>query len=260
MKAAMQPGTKSRMLARRLCVSQPGRSYADGMSSATIEGVLHRSDELDASVWGALPDPYSAAISSPRHDSSLTATLMAIEHARAFRLLVAKGMTTTAIGVARMQFEALCRAMWLLYAATDDEVKVATAALTLEAEKGAKSLPMAAKMVDALDGKAPPGMHAMMSSYKEAMLKGLHSFVHAGLHPLHRHVRGYPETLLLQVAVNCNGVLVMTGAFLSILAGSQSSMHRMNGLQRTFSDCLPELLAPNTQGASNRAKASDPGE
>lgn len=166
-------------------------------------------------------------------------------------------MATTAIGVARMQFEALCRAMWLLYAALDAEVAVATALLTPEAEKEAKNLPVATKMVDALKGKAPPGVHEMMSSYRDAMLKGLHSFVHAGLHPLRRHVEGYPEPLLVQIVANCNGVFVMTGAFLAILAGSQPSMRAISGLQRTFADCLPDLLPAPPQASSDAASASE---
>lgn len=212
--------------------------------SDDLKFVLRRSEELDAAVWRALPDPYVPAMSSSRHDASLTATLMAVEHARALRLLVSEGMFTTAIGIARMQFEALCRAMWLLYAASEEEVAIATAALSEQAEKEANSLPMAANMVAALEGKAPAGVHEMMSAYKDAMLKALHSFVHAGLHPLQRHVQGYPEKLLSQIVANCNGLYVATGAFLSILAGSQTSMRAMSGLQRTFADCLPELVPP----------------
>lgn len=65
---------------------KPG--YAAAMSSTTIESILRRSRELDAAVWGALPDPYLPAMSSPRHDASLSASLMAVEHSRAFQLLV----------------------------------------------------------------------------------------------------------------------------------------------------------------------------
>ncbi|MGE4240696.1 DUF6988 family protein [Ramlibacter sp.] len=227
------------------------------MSVNEIQRLLGRSGELDAAVWGELPDPYVPAMSSPRHDASLTATLMAVEHARAFRLLVAEGMFTTAIGVARMQFEALCRAMWLLYAATDKEVAAATAKLSKKAERRAGGLPMAAEMVAALEGKAPHGVHQMMLGYKQAMLKGLHSFVHAGLHPLQRHVEGYPEQLLAEIVRNINGLFVATGAFLAILAGSQPSMRAMNRLQVAFADCLPELVPANAQPSSPTATASE---
>lgn len=226
------------------------------MGEHNVERLLKRCDELDAAVWGELPDPYAPAMSSARHDASLTAALMAVEHARAFRLLVASGLFTTAIGVARMQFEALSRAMWLLYAATDEEVATATAELSTEAEKEANKLPMAARMVDALSGKAPAAMHQMMASYKDTMLKGLHSFVHAGLHPLQRHVHGYPERLLAQIVQNTNGIFVATGAFLAILAGSQASMRAMSRLQLAFADCLPELVPANAQ-TSSAAKASE---
>lgn len=225
--------------------------------STRLERLIRRSAELDVAAWAALPDPYVPAMSSGRHDASLTAALMAVEHARAFRMLSAEGMFTTGIGVARMQFEALARAMWLLYAATDEEVQVATAELSVDAEREANKLPMASKMVDALSGNSPSGMHEMMAAYKEAMLKGLHSFVHAGLHPLQRHVQGYPEKLVVQIVQNTNGIFVTTAAFLAVLAGSQSSMHAIRGLQLNFADCLPELVPSAAQPSSAAPNASE---
>lgn len=231
-----------------------------GMSESKLEAALRRSDELDAALWSVFPDPYVPAVSSPRHDASLTAALMAVEHARATRLLISASMSTTAIGVQRMQFEALARSMWLLYAASEDEVGIATAPLTAKAAKKADDdLPMAAEMVKALKGKTPPGADEMMAAYKAATLKPLHSFVHAGFHPLRRHVEGYPEALLLQIVGNCNGLLTMTGAMLAILAGNQAAMGSLSRLQAQFADCLPELLAasPAPQGPSGSATAAD---
>lgn len=214
-----------------------------GMSETKLEAALRRSDELDAAVWRVFPDPYVPAASSPRHEASLTAALMAVEHARATRLLISESMATTGIGVQRTQFEALTRSMWLLYVASENEVCLATAPLTEKAARKADDLPMVAEMVNSLKGKTPDGAYEMMIAYKTATLKPLHSFVHAGFHPLRRHVEGYPEVLLLQILGNCNALLTMTGAMLAILAGSQAAMGAINRLQVEFADCLPELLA-----------------
>lgn len=214
------------------------------MSETKLEAVLRRSDELDAEVWGIFPDPYAPAISSPRHDASLTAALMSVEHARATRLLISASMFTTGIGVQRMQFEALARSMWLLYAASESEVNIATAPLTVKAaQKADDALPMVADMVKALKGKTPHGADQMMAAYKAATLKPLHSFVHAGFQPLRRHVEGYPEPLLVQILGNCNGLFTMTGAMLAILAGNQAAMGAISRLQAKFADCLPQLLS-----------------
>jgi hypothetical protein len=234
---------------------QPNESALQ-KQSVLLEHLIRRSGDLDAALWARLPDPYVPAMSLRRHQASLVATLMAVEHARASRLLIAEGMFTTGIGVARMQFEALARGMWLLYAATDEEVDVLTANLSVEAEKEANKLPMAAKMVDALDGRTPPGLHETMSAYKGAMLKELHSFVHAGIHPLQRHVKGYPEKLVEQVIRNTNGLFVATAAFLAVLAGSQPSMQAIRQLQESFADCLPELVSTGAQASSSEADSA----
>ena len=224
-------------------------SYARKMTESKLKNSLRRSDELEAALWAVLPDPYAPAVSSPKHDASLTAALMAIEHARATRLLLSAGMATTAIGIQRSQFEALARCMWLLYAATDAEVQKASVPLTLESAKVADGLPMAGDMLKVLKGKAPPGAFEMMAAYKEANLKPLHSFVHAGLHPLRRHLEGYPENLLVQILGNCNGLLTMTCAMLAVLAGNQPAMGAISRLQSQFDDCLPELLAAQSAAA-----------
>ncbi len=169
--------------------------------------------------------------------------MMAVEQGRACRLLFSHGMHTTGIAVTRLQFEALCRSMWLLYAASDEEVRSATAALTVKAAKEANDLPMAAKMIELLAGKAPPMAIQTLTHFKDANLKALHQFVHAGFHPLKRTLDGYPEPLLAGILRNCNGLAVATGAMLAILAGRQDAMGAMARLQTDFADCLPQLAA-----------------
>lgn len=215
------------------------------MRNTTLNDLLGRSEQLHRQVWAALPDPYELADETDRNKVSLAAALIAEEQARACRLLISERMHTTAIAVDRVQFEALCRSLWTLYAASDDEVAVLAGDLTPESERLANKLPMAADMVKKLESSgAPEGVHALMAGYKDAMLKQLHSFLHAGIHPLKRHTTGYPEPLLRQIVANANGLLIATGATLAILAGSAESMRRMNQLQREFADCTPELVAP----------------
>lgn len=215
------------------------------MTNRTLADLLVRSGHLHSEVWSGLPDPYHLAEETDRNRVSLVAALIAEEQARACRLLLSEDMHTTAIAVNRVQFEALCRSLWTLYAASDKDVAVLAGELTPESERLANKLPMAADMVKKLDSSAVPnGVHAIMAGYKEAMLKELHSFLHVGIHPLKRHTAGYPEPLLRQIAANANGLLIATGATLAILAGSRASMRRMNELQREFADCTPELVAP----------------
>jgi hypothetical protein len=214
------------------------------MTNDAMAALLTRSEQLHAEVWAGLPDPYQLFKVTDRNEVALAAALIAEEQARACRLLISERMHTTAIAVNRVQFEALCRSLWTLYAASDEDVAILAGELTPEAERLANKLPMAAYMVKKLESSgAPEGVHALMAGYKDAMLKQLHSFLHAGIHPLKRHTAGYPEPLLRQIVANANGLLIATGATLAILAGSPASMRRMNELQREFADCTPALVA-----------------
>lgn len=58
-----------------------------------------------------------------------------MELQQALRTLFGIGCPTTAMSVLRLQFEALTRAMWMLYAATDLAIQKLTAPLTVESER-----------------------------------------------------------------------------------------------------------------------------
>ena len=57
---------------------------------------------------------------------------IAFEHAESAKILISAGNLTSATGLVRLQYEALVRAMWLLYAASDTAVSKLTSDLTQE--------------------------------------------------------------------------------------------------------------------------------
>lgn len=155
---------------------------------------------------------------------------------------MAEDLPTSAIAVMRLQFEALTRSVWILYAASDAAVEKLTAPLTRTNEKAANKLPMLAEMLTALDGKAPPAALQMLNQFKDITSAALNSFVHGGIHAINRHSEGYPVTLLIQVLRNSNGLLTMTGMMFATLAGDQELMRKMSQIQTPFRECLPDLL------------------
>lgn len=94
--------------------------------------------------------------------------------------------------------EALTRAVWLMYAATDVQVERLTAPLSLQTEASAKNLPMFSKMLEEVAQKAPPQASRMLSHFKEVNWHAMNSYVHSGIHPLRRHAEGYPPQLIHQ--------------------------------------------------------------
>lgn len=176
-----------------------------------------------------------------RYETTMVACGVAMEHATALRLLFEQGCPTTAAAVMRLQFEALTRAMWLLYAASDLAIQKLTSPLTAESERAANKLPSVSEMVEAIAKRAPMEASAMLVQFKDVTWSAMNSYVHSGIHPLRRHAEGYPMPLVLQILQSSNGLLTMTGMVAAILTGDQRCIDPMRQIQVKFSDCLPEL-------------------
>ncbi|GIZ13334.1 DUF6988 family protein [Pseudomonas sp. NCCP-436] len=165
---------------------------------------------------------------------------IAFEHAESAKMLISGGNLTSATGLVRLQYEALVRAMWLLYAASDTAVSKLTSELTQEAANKANRLPMLSEMLEKLQGKAPQEPVNMLLEFKEYSWKPLSSFIHGGIHAIHRHSKGYPLPLLEQMVRISNGVSVMVGMLLVILHGGGAQRGKMPLIQIEFADCLPD--------------------
>jgi hypothetical protein len=192
---------------------------------------------LDRSLFTESEDLASrlnAVLSFPMHDNSQRlrvshlASCLALEHSDACRTLLAHGMVPSGLVVHRAQYEAVVRAVWSLYAASEAQVAKLATLLTLETEQEAKNLPSVWGMMEALATKAPPQAYQMLSNFKESSWKALNSYVHAGLHPLRRQESGYPVRLVEQILRNGNG--------LALTAGMQGAIP---ALQKTHRQCLP---------------------
>lgn len=122
-----------------------------------LEQVLHRSDELDDAIMQLLAaEAYRPANDTSRVLTSVGAAAVSIEHARALRCLIAVDHPSSAIALLRLQFEALTRAVWMLYAASDSDVSLAAAVLSPQTEKDASKLPGVSKMLTELGKTAAP--------------------------------------------------------------------------------------------------------
>ena len=155
-------------------------------------------------------------------------------------MLISAGKLTSATGLVRLQYEALVRAMWLLYAASDTAVSKLTSELTRETAHRANRLPMLSEMLEKLQGKAPREPVDMLLEFKDYSWKPLSSFIHGGIHAIHRHSKGYPLPLLEQMVRISNGVSVMVGMLLVLLHGGGEQRGKIPKIQKEFADCLPD--------------------
>ena len=229
-----------------------GAVYDDDMTEKDqnhpdpLEQMLLRSDALHERLNELLDD--AAFDGSARGEAALGMCLVAMEHGTALRALMALGMPTSAVSLMRLQFEALTRSMWLIYAASEAAIEKLSAPLTFETEQAAKNLPSAKEMIDQIGKRVgqgvPAAAHGMLIQFKDVSWNAMNSFVHGGIHPLRRSADGFPVHLALQVLRNSNGLSTMTGMTMAVLTGDESIVKPMSKIQPAFADCLPDLLKP----------------
>lgn len=203
---------------------------------------LDRSDELHVEILGLLDGV--PAYPGIRHEVALVACGMALEHALSLRLLVRAECYTSALSMMRLQYEAITRSVWLLYAATDLQVQTLASPLTLEAEKSAKKMPMFKDMLDEVVKTAPSQASRMLMGFKDVNYHAMNSYVHSGIHPLRRHAEGYPVKLIEDALRNCNGLNVMTLQLGIVLSGDPRFAGTVRVMQEEFHQILPGLISP----------------
>jgi hypothetical protein len=162
------------------------------------------------------------------------------EHARSFKILTGAGSHTSAFALCRLQYEALLRAFWLMFAASEEWVTTLMTDVSQEGEEKANKLPLANEMLAALEGKVPENALLALKDFRSQMWKPLCSFVHCGFHALHRQGGGYPIILIAQVLKISNGLCLMAGNLLVMQALDLSLKGRITELQENFRDCLPD--------------------
>jgi hypothetical protein len=175
----------------------------------------------------------------PRFRISRLICGISYKHAESVKILIAAGNFTSAAGLMRLQYEAVVRALWAFYAATDGFVDKLSASLTEEAARKAASLPMVAEMLEALGSKAPKEALGMLIEFRDHQWKPLSSFVHGGLHAIHRHETGYPLSLMHGALRSSNGLLIMAAMLLVNLHGGNDQLGRIPAIQIAFDDALP---------------------
>ncbi len=79
-----------------------------------------------------------------------------------------------------------------------------------------------------------------LSEFKEHSWKQLNSYVHAGIHPLARHRRGYPIQFIEQLIKVSNALAVITVTQMCVLTGNSELQKRISPLHTRFADCLPD--------------------
>lgn len=181
--------------------------------------------------------------SSPRLLLSNVLCSISLEHWHACRDILQSNMLISGVVIHRAQFEALLRAIWILYAASDEQLRKLDVALTIVTEQGAKNLPQVNDMMNSLQKTAPQNAYEALNRFKDSSWKALNSYVHAGIHPIKRHSEGYPSILIENIVRNANGLAVMSAMHMAILTGMQPLQKEILSLASEYPNCMPQPIS-----------------
>ncbi|KRB08065.1 hypothetical protein [Lysobacter sp. Root690] len=201
--------------------------------------VFRRSDLLVQNIVEIIDRPMCDG--SARIAVSANLCQMSIEHCCALRALSESRMFASGFVILRSQFEAVVRAIWVLYCATDEQVQRLASPLNDASEQSAKNLPSVHDMLEAL-GKVPAAKVPFdaLSEFKSYSWKALNSFTHAGIHPLQRMIDGYPLVLIVQNVRVSNGLAMIAAMQVCVLTGIPNLQRELLPLNGRFHDCLPD--------------------
>jgi hypothetical protein len=224
-----------------------------------FDSLLERSEAFEEAIATCFPEAgFVLAVSDQKHELVATACTLCIEHAGVLRAAFAVAAPNSGAAVLRLQYEALLRAAWLLYAATPAHIDKLGRALDLDAEQAAKNLPGYREMLDAVVKKAPPGLSAPIAEFNQYSRHALNSFVHSGIHPLRRVREGFPLEMAATIVHFSNGLMHFAYRVLANLSGSQRRMDRLTHLYKEFADCVP--MASGVRGQSSSAIEPGPND
>ncbi len=210
------------------------------MPPATLVRLLNRTSEFEAALLQEFPGgELQLAIQEPRHEVAAAAALIAIEHAVALRASTRAGAMSSAAAILRLQYEAVLRAAWLLFAAGPAQVDKLARALEMDAEQAAKNVPGYMEMLTAVEKAAPAGLALPLTEFSRYSRHALNSFVHTGIHPLTRARTGFPSELAETVLRLSAAMLHFAYRLLASLTGSQLRMDNVTRAYAAFADCLP---------------------
>lgn len=165
----------------------------------------------------------------------------ALEHAHSLHSLMSIGNFTSAVAMLRLQFDALTRSVWLLYAASEANVERIMQDLTIDSANADNGLPSHKQMIDQIAVKAPPEATRLLSEFRDVTWKASCSYVHSGLHTMKRHAEGYPVPLLKQIMQSSNGLLMLCTIQIAIMAKNEHIAKDIIRIRDSYRDILPKL-------------------
>ena len=202
---------------------------------------IERANELFDALENVIDHPFYD--DSERLELSVVLAQASFEFALSVRLLCASGQLLGASACLRSQFEALIRSVWAYHRATDGEVeRLSRHDLSLETQQQARNIPQASAMLEELE-KNPNllGFTSAVREFRDCAWGPLNSFVHSGIHAIHRTKFGAPPQLIQNTFKVSNGFCFLGYNHLGILTGVHGIQNDLLYSTACFSSVLPDI-------------------
>lgn len=202
-----------------------------------LNRVIARSEEFENELSQLLAS--SSFADNNKSTAMLAMSDIAQEHATSLRELTRIRLLTSAMGMLRLQYEAVVKVIWLLYAASDSAIEKLVSPLTPQSEQIANNgLPGFSDMMKEIEKKGAPGVHRHLSGFRDYSWRPLNSFVHSGIHAVNRNKDGYPVTLIYSAIRQSNNLTHMSAIALAYLLANDDLTMSVALIYKKYADCL----------------------
>lgn len=204
-----------------------------------LDDMIAGSDALYAELSSRLPSQLH--FSNARSELASVSASLAIEHAQSILMLIAEGKPSSALALVRVQYEALVRAAWLYFGASDTAIAKFFAPIPADTVKEPDLFPTVTEMLRSIEGKAPGPLHRALSDFKTGAWGAMNSFTHGLLRPMAGQRNGYHPGLLSTAIQNSNGAAMFGLLLLAQATNNLELSLVVIGLSRTYAAVLPPL-------------------
>lgn len=202
-----------------------------------LNRVIARSEEFEDELFQLFQS--SSFANNNKSTAILAIYNIAQEHALSLRELTRIRLCTSALGILRLQYEAVVKVIWLLYAASDSAIEKLVAPLTPESERIANNgVPGFSIMMQEIEKKGAPGVHRHLSGFRDYSWRSLNSFVHSGIHAVNRGKDGYPVALLYSAIRQSNNLTHTSAIALAYLLENKDLLLSVALIYKKYADCL----------------------
>lgn len=149
------------------------------------------------------------------------------------------------MGLLRLQYEALLRAVWAFFAASEREVAAMAAPLTPGTTKAANSIGLPGQLLESIEAcDAPEDLKRTLREIRASSWGVMNSYVHAALHALRRH-DAHPEHELVTALRVSNGMGAITCALMTVVTQRPQLQNDINVVCVNFQECMPPRHPPS---------------